>query len=264
MKAIKQEIANLNSQEGQKRAQLQKMDSEVARAYDWLQENQSEFEKEVFGPAFLNCSMKDQRYSDHVQSGLQRDDLFCFTAQTRNDHRKLTDQLFNKLNAAVPIRTILADLSSFRPPLPRESLKDLGIDGFALDFVEGPGPVLAMLCSEKKLHHTGVALTDISDEQYHRLSDGEKINSFATGKIYHRITRRREYGPGATSTITKNIQPGRWWTDEPVDMTAKANLEQRLKERQHEVAEIKKEFDAIKAEEAEVNQQINEAKQAKV
>lgn len=245
-------------------AQLRRLDSEVARAYDWLQEHQSEFEKEVFGPAFLNCSMKDKRYSDHVQSGLQRDDLFCFTAQTRNDHRKLTDRLFNKLNAAVPIRTILAELSSFRPPLPRESLKDLAIDGFALDFVEGPSPVLAMLCSEKKLHLTGVALTDISDEQYQRLSEGEKINSFATGKIYHRITRRREYGPGATSTITKNIQPGRWWTDEPVDTTAKAELEQRLKERQHEIAEIRQEFDAIKNEEEEVDAQVIEAKNQKV
>lgn len=240
------------------------MDPEVARAYDWLQEHQSEFEKEVFGPAFLNCTMRDKRYSNHVQSGLQKDDLFCFTAQTRNDHRKLTDRLFNKLNAAVPIRTILADLSSFRPPLPREHLSDLGIDGFALDFVEGPSPVLAMLCSEKKLHLTGVALKDINDEQYQQLSDGEKINSFATGKIYYRITRRREYGPGATSTITKNIQQGRWWTDEPVDVAAKAELEQRLKVLQHEIAEIKQEFDAVKAEQEGVDEQMSEIKREQV
>lgn len=218
----------------------------------------------MFGPAFLNCSMKDKRYSNHVQSSLQKDDLFCFTAQTRNDHRKLTDGLFNKLNAAVPIRTILADLSSFRPPLPREHLSDLGIDGFALDFVEGPSPVLAMLCSEKKLHLTGVALNDINDEQYQRLSDGEKINSFATGKIYHRITRRREYGPGATSTITKNIQQGRWWTDEPVDVAAKAELEQRLKGLQHEIAEIKQEFEAVKAEQEGIDEQIDSTKEEKV
>lgn len=254
----------MNSQEGQKLAQLRRLDPEVARAYDWLQEHQSEFEMEVFGPAFLNCSMKDKRYSNHVQSGLQKDDLFCFTAQTRNDHGKLSDRFFNKLNAAVPIRTILADLSSFRPPLPRENLSDLGIDGFALDFVEGPSPVLAMLCSEKKLHLTGVALSDINDDQYQRLSDGEKINSFATGKIYHRITRRREYGPGATSTITKNIQPGRWWTDEPVDSAAKAELEQRLKALQHEIAEIRQEFETTKAEQETVEDQITEINHEKV
>lgn len=245
-------------------AQLRRLDPEVGKAYDWLQEHQSEFEKEVFGPAFLNCSMKDKRYSNHVQSGLQKDDLFCFTAQTRNDHRKLTDRLFNKLNAAVPIRTILADLSSFRPPLPREHLSDLGIDGFALDFIEGPSPVLAMLCSEKKLHLTGVALKDINEKQYQQLSDGEKINSFATGKVYHRITRRREYGPGATSTITKNIQQGRWWTDEPVDVAAKAELEQRLKGLQHEIAEIKQEFDAVKAEQEGVDKQVSEIQKEKV
>lgn len=258
---IRAQIDSLDSQEGQKLAQLRSQDGEVARAYDWLQSHQGEFEKEVFGPAFLTCSMKNKQYSDLVQSGLQKDDLFCFTAQTSNDHRKLTSHFFNKMNAAVAVRTILSDLSSFHPPLPRDAVKDLGLDGFAMDFIEGPGPVLAMLCSEKKLHLTGVALKDISDQQYQRLYDGEKINSFATGKTYYRITRRREYGPGATSTMTKNIQPARWWTDEPMDLSGKATLEKSMEERQLQIAQAKAEFDEMSNKIATGKEEIGELDQ---
>lgn len=245
-------------------AQLRRISTDVAEAYDWLQEHKDEFEKEVFGPAFLTCSVKDKRFSDLVQSGLQQDDLLCFTAQSKSDHRKLTDRFYNELNAAVSVRTILSDLSTFRPPVSREALADMGLDGFAMDFIEGPSPVLAMLCSEKKIHLTGVALKDISDEQYERLFQGEKISSFATGKTYYRITRRREYGPGATSTITKQVQPGRWWTDEPMDMSAKAELDRRLAERRDEIADLKAEFKELQNQVNGLQEQIDGVEQEQV
>lgn len=263
-KRLRQEINNLDSQEGQKLAQLRQLNPDAAMAYDWLQEHRDEFEKEVFGPAFLTCSMKDKRYSNLVQSGLQPDDVFCFTAQSKSDHRKLTKQFYDEMNAAVSIRTILSDLSTFRPPAPGEALPGMGLDGFAIDFIEGPSPVLAMLCSEKRLHLTGVALKDISDEQYQRLYDGEKISSFAAGRTFYRITRRREYGPGATSTMTKNIQPGRWWTDEPMDMSGKAELERQYTERQREVDEMKVDFKKLVDQVSEINEQIEEVGQERV
>lgn len=235
---IQAELQNLGSKEGQRLQQLERADRDAAAAYKWLQDHRNDFEKEVFGPPMLICSVKDKRYSNHVQSSLQRDDFLCFTAQTKNDHRKLTDQFYNKQKLAVAVRTITADLSSFRSPIPREGLRELGLDGYALDFIEGPGPVLAMLCSEKRVHLTGVALNETNEGHYQKLSDGEVINSFATGKTFYRITRRKEYGPGATSIISRTIQPGKWWTDEPVDGSVKAELEKRLQESQREYDEL--------------------------
>lgn len=261
IKSIEREIQNLDSQEGQRFAQLRRNDPEVARAYEWLQEHQSDFQKEVFGPPMLSCSVKDKRYSNHVQMGLQKDDFFCFIAQTKDDHRKLTDQLFRKMKLAVTIRTILTDLSTFRPPVPRDGLRNLGLDGYAIDFLEGPDPVLAMLCSEKKLHLTGVALKEISDEQYQMINDGEKINSFSTGATYHRTMRRREYGAGATSTMTSTIRPGRFWTDETVDAGAKAECEQRRKECLREKQELKQQFDEIKAQQTEISDKEKDVEQ---
>ncbi|KAF3768765.1 hypothetical protein M406DRAFT_44410 [Cryphonectria parasitica EP155] len=258
VKAIQEEIESLNSQEGQRLVQLRRIDREVATAYQWLQEHQSEFEKEVFGPPMLSCSVKDRRYSNHIQMCLQRDDFLCFIAQTRADHGKLTEQFFKKMNLAVPVRTIMADLTAFKPPVPREGLQGLGLDGYAIDYLEGPDPVLAMLCSEKKLHLTGLALKEISEQQYQRITDGEVINSFATGNTYHRTTRCREYGPGATSTVTTTIRPGRFWGDEPLDVAARTKLEQDLEVCARELEELKQQFNEVKTQQSDIDNESKE------
>lgn len=261
---LTKELENLNSQEGQRLNQLKRVEPEVAKAWEWLQENGNKFEKQVFGPPMLTCSMKDKRYSDHVQSLLQRDDFLCFTAQTRKDHKELTDQFFTNMKLAVTVRTVTADLSSFRSPVPQGNLPAMGLDGYALDFVEGPEPVLAMLCSEKKLHLTGVALQDISEEQYQKINEGEVFNSFATGSTMYRITRRREYGPGATSTMSRAIRPGTYWTDGPIDMAAKNELEQRLKQCEDEFGEMRRTNEEFKAKGAALNEKKEEINNAVV
>lgn len=255
---LHKELQTLNSQEGQRYLQLRKFEADVAKAWEWLQDNGTKFEKPVFGPAMLTCSIKDKRYSDQVQSLLQKDDFLCFTAQTKNDHKTLTDQFYRNMRLAVTVRTVTADLSSFHSPIPRERLQTFGLDGYALDFIEGPGPVLAMLCSEKRVHLTGVALKDISDEHYQRLFEGERINSFACGSSMYRITRRREYGPGATSTMSRTIRTGQFWKDEPLDTSAKTELEQRIRERDSEFAEMKKQRGEITAKEEALGEKVTE------
>lgn len=263
-RTLQRELENLNSQEGQRLVQLRRAEPEVASAWEWLQENGDQFEKQVFGPPMLTCSMKDKRYSNHVQSLLQRDDFLCFTAQTRNDHKKLTDQFFTHMKLAVTVRTITADLSSFRAPVPQGNLAAMGLDGYALDFLEGPEPVLAMLCSEKKLHLTGVALNDITEEQYQKINDDEVFNSFATGNTMYRITRRREYGPGATSTMSRAIRPGTYWTEGPLDMAAKNELEQRLHQCETEFEEMKTTNEEFKAKNTALKDKEKEIQEAVV
>ncbi|KAI3396324.1 hypothetical protein diail_12290 [Diaporthe ilicicola] len=261
-RTVQRELENLTSQEGQRFLQLRKAEPEVATAWEWLQQNGDKFEKEVFGPPMLTCSVKDKRYSNHVQSLLQRDDFLCFTAQSRNDHKLLTDQFFANMKIAITVRTVTTDLSSFRPPVPKENLGALGLDGYALDFVEGPEPVLAMLCAEKRLHLTGVALKDISEEQYQKINEDEVFNSFAAGNTMYRITRRREYGPGATSTMSRAIRPGTYWTDEPLDMAAKNELEQRLQQCETDFAEMKRKNEEYRAKTAALKEKIEEIKNA--
>lgn len=238
-KKIKRELEQLDSQQGQMLTQLKRMNPDVAKGWEWIIQNQDQFEKEVFGPPMLTCTVKDEKYSDLVQSVLQLDDFFCFTAQTREDHRKLSNQLYKEMGLSATIRTCQNSFGSFQPPLSRERLPELGLDGYIIDYLEGPEPVLAMLCAEKRLHASAIALKDISDAQYKAILDGAAINSFAAGKQSYRVTRRREYGASAASTRVKSIDPGRFWTNQPVDMTEKTELNQNWSEIQDELSQLK-------------------------
>jgi hypothetical protein len=40
------------------------LDFSTLKAYRWLLENQSKFEKEVFGPPIVTCSITDPKYAD--------------------------------------------------------------------------------------------------------------------------------------------------------------------------------------------------------
>ncbi|KAK4231062.1 SMC5-like protein [Podospora fimiseda] len=227
---VQNEVKELESKQGQRVHMLKNVNPDVAKGWEWLQKNQDQFEKEVFGPPMLTCSIKDDRYSDVVQGLLGKEDFLCFTTQTVSDQKRLMDQLIGVLGLSVTIRGSMKPLSSFEPPLPREQLAGLGLDGYALDYLDGPEPVLAMLCFTKRLHASGVALRDISDEQFQRIGKSDKITQFAAGNRYSRITRRREYGPDAVSTRTVQFGGGRFWKDQPVEAAAKEELLRKERE----------------------------------
>lgn len=228
--ALVQELEALDSQEGQLLNQLKNMNPDAAAGWAWLKDNQGGFEKEVFGPPMLTCSVKDKRYKDLVQSMLQGSDFFCFTTQTRADHKKLSDQLYGTLGLSVTVRTCFSSLDSFKPPMPKEQLSRYGFDGYVLDFLDGPAPVLAMLCAEKRLHQSALSLNEISDDQFEQIQKDELINYFSAGRKFYRIMRRREYGPGAVSTRVTGFSEGRFWTDQPVDGSEKLEIRRKIEE----------------------------------
>ncbi|CAJ2504236.1 Uu.00g116300.m01.CDS01 [Anthostomella pinea] len=231
----------LDSQQGQKLAHLRHVHADAAKGWEWLQDHQDQFEKEVLGPPMLTCSVTDSRYSDLIQSLLSQDDFTCFIAQTRNDHKKLSDQFYKGLKLSVSIRTCMSSFASFKPAIPVAQAHGMGLDGYAIDYLEGPEPVLAMLCAEKKLHVSGVASRDLDNAQYEKIVSAERIPSWAAGHTYYRVTRRREYGTGAMSTTTRRIQPGRFWTDQPVDSSEKAAIQKEINEITDEMATLTQE-----------------------
>jgi predicted nucleic acid-binding Zn-ribbon protein len=242
LQRIEADLKSFDTQQGQQLNFMRKHFPEIAAGWDWVQEHQGDFEKEVFGPPMISCSVKDERYSDQVQSLLQSDDFTCFTAQTRADYKRLTDQLYRVMSLSVVVRTCSHPLESFRSPLSPTEAAALGLDGFAVNYLEGPSPVLAMLCAEKRLHQSGVSLEDHNDSQYDQLVNNGRIGQWAAGKQSYTVRRRKEYGPQAMTTITKNIQPGRFWTSQPVDFQEKEDLNRQLEAKTSEKDVLKTEY----------------------
>lgn len=260
---MQKEADDLDTQQGQQETMLRKIFPDVAAGWRWIQEHREDFEKEVFGPPMVSCSVKDERYSDQIQAMLQTDDFLCFTAQTKNDYKKLTDQLYRTMSLSVVVRTCSNPLSAYRSPVERQEAAQFGLDGFAIDYLTGPEPVLAMLCAEKRLHQSGVAQGEHNDEAYERLVSTGKINQWVAGRQMFTIRRRREYGPQAMTTITKNIYKGRFWTLQPVDEQEKEELKRRLAEANEKRRALKEQklaldakFDDIESQKSSIAERI--------
>ena len=263
------DLEDLDSQAGQQGAKLRKISGDTAQAWDWIRSHQDVFEHPVFGPPVVECSIKNPDYVDAMESLFQRNDLLTFTTQCRNDYKLLSDQLYGKMRLAeITIRTTTSKVDSFRPPVSDELMRRFGFEGWARDYISGPEPVMAMLCSECRLHQTGVALQDISDQQYEMLQDSA-IGSWVTGRASFQITRRREYGPGATSTRVRDYRKATVWTNQPVDVAAKRDLQESIQgwreEREHvqtrmyecrrQIDELRKEASLLDAEKKELEEE---------
>lgn len=236
------DLSQLESQTGKQTMKLQNASPDTFKAWKWVQENQGEFEQKVFGPPIVECSVKDPKYVDQIESLFQRGLLLSFTVQTRNDFRKLSDALHDKLKLSeVNIKTILHSLDQYRAPMSVEEMKRVGFQSWALDYVQAPEPILAMLCAEIKLHETGVSLHDTNQQQFQML-ERSNLASWVTSKSSYRVSRRREYGPGATSTQVREVRKANIWTDQPVDLTAKRELQENIEGWKEEVELVRRQI----------------------
>ena len=266
-RSIKQaelQLSRLDSASGQQELKLQKYSHDTLKAYRWLLENQSKFEKEVFGPPIVTCSITDPKFADAVESLFQKTDFTSFTVQTRNDFRTLQIAINQTLGLHdVSIRTCSLSLDTMRPPMTNHELAQLGFDGWARDFLVGPDPVIAMLCSEKSLHLTPIGLREISNEVFARLEEGS-MSSWVSGKKSYQVTRRREYGPGATSTRVREIKPAQVWTEQPVDVSLKREHQENITLWNEQLQDIKEKLESEKAAVEKIRDEYKQAEREMV
>lgn len=228
---------------------LKKLSPDSYQANRWILQNADKFEHEVFGPALVTCSVNDPKYADAIEALLQKNDFLAFTTQSVQDFRTLQKALNGELKLHdVTIRNCSSKLSDFKPQVSDDELQSLGFDGWAKDFLVGPEPVLAMLCNEQFLFRTPVVLREISDQEYSRMESHNAINSWVSGKQTYKVNRRKEYGPGATSTQVRQVRPARYWTNKPLDASVKQELLDTIGQLNNEIGSIQKEIDAQKSE----------------
>ncbi|CAG8428867.1 unnamed protein product [Penicillium salamii] len=242
------QLANLDSASGQQEIKLENASRDTAQAYKWLLENQDKFEQEVFGPPIVTCSITDPKFADAVESIFQKTDFTSFTAQNRNDFRTMQRELIGGLKLHdISIRTCSMSLDQLKPPMSNDQIRQLGFDGWARDFLTGPDTVIAMLCSEKNLHATPISVREISETVFSRLQENSSLSSWVSGKSAYNVTRRREYGPGATSTRVRQVKSAIIWTSQPVDQSLKHRCQEDIDLWKEKLADLTRKFDSEKA-----------------
>ena len=251
-----QELESLHSQSGQQENKLRKQSRDTAQAWKWVQENQEMFRGRIYGPPIVSCSVKDPRYANAIESMLQNNDFLTFTCESREDYKILQEQLYTKLRLSdITIRVANRPLTHWQSPVSKDELSSHDLDGWLVDFVEGPDAVLSMLCDSARLHKTGITLSNHSNAQFERLKESA-IQSWVAGKQTYQVTRRREYGPKAVSVMVRSTRSARFWTEQAVDTSAESELRRKIAEIQDELNQLKTQAEERKVEQGRLKEKI--------
>jgi len=244
----KQELEQFNSAEGQLISKLDGLSRDTAEAWKWVQANQHEFEKEVYGPPLITCSVKDPKCASVLESLVQKNILLAFTPQTAKDWTTLRRVLIQEKRLAdITLKQCATPLSDHQKPhVPEDEMRSYGFDGWALDLIDGPEPVLSMLCSNARLHITAVGSQETTEIQHSRIM-GSRVSSWVTGKHSNRILRRAEYGAAATTVNTQNIKPAQYWTNSPVDTSKRDEIQSRIDAAEQDMAQLRTEVAPVRA-----------------
>ncbi|KAF8428232.1 hypothetical protein EV426DRAFT_528601 [Tirmania nivea] len=271
---INRELEKLQSASGQRENLLSSLSKDTYRAYTWIRENADKFEKPVFGPPLLECRVKDQRYVEVIE-GIVRSNALAITCQSQKDYQLLMNEFFGSKRAGtkgmglaeVTIMnysgTALPTLEHQRSPMSTQELRHKHrMDGWALDFLEGPEPVLNMLCHESRIHSTPVTLRTLSPQENNGF---EKIfQSWVTGRDHYTVRWRKEYGDDAKSVNTRSIPRAAIFNTQQVDQAATQRLEDRIQALNFECSEIEKYVNEVKARYDAIQKQINGLNREKI
>ncbi|KAH0842176.1 hypothetical protein AYO21_00199 [Fonsecaea monophora] len=249
-RVLKGQLAGLETQVGQQEGKLENLSRDTLKAWRWIQDHRDEFTAHVYGPPIVECSLRDSRMADVVESFLQVNDFKFITVQNKADFTLLQRQLFQGLKLHdVSLRECATDsLEQFRPPLTGQEMERFGLSSWALDHLQGPPTVLAQLCFERSLHRCAISSRELTQQQHDDVAK-TPIQSYSAGRKTYHFIRRAEYGAAGTSARVHDIRQARMWTNQPVDMGRKAALQRQMNE-------VKGEHEMFKSESEDIDKEI--------
>ncbi|KAH9819762.1 putative ABC/SMC5 protein [Teratosphaeria destructans] len=244
-----------HTQAGQQANKLRQASPDAARAWEWVQNNRGKFKSDIFGPPIVECSLKNPRNAAAVENAIRQNEMIAFTVTSSEDFRTLTNQLRHEMGlSAINIRTVKQGLDHYKRPCDEDHLRTLGLEAWIVDLIEGPEPVLAMLCDNRGIHATGFTSRELSPQQMETLTkESSCVSSWVTRTDSWSIARRQEYN--ATSTRSNPLRPARYWTDAPAALNADAELDGRIAEVDRVIEELDQRYQVIRNECREVNAQ---------
>ena len=256
----KGEIANLQSQAGQQIQKLRSHHKDAATAWDWIRKNPQAFQGQVFGPPLVECKVKDPQNASMIESIFQPAVFGAITCTDQRDFNFLSKHLRQTMGLGrITLRTSNMALDDPRnaPPLEPDQMRSMGVDSWALDHLEGPAPVLAMLCNEESIHATAILAKDCDDDQFRRLEDSP-VDRFITPRFTYQVRKRREYGPAAKSTMSREVREGKFWRSQGVDRGAEATLKGTMVQLEGETEELQRERTAAQRRQSELRERSND------
>lgn len=289
---VQGQVNKLKSQSDRKLTNLSKHHLEECRAAaqatrlirEWTE--QGRFEKKVHIPPVLTLKMKktDQVFLKQFSKSINLRDLLSINCESRNDYDKLSRELLDKQRLKLTIRDIskqvlkLAQIA--RPRVPEDQLKKEGFDGFLIDHLDGPEPVLASLCNRSFIHTIAIG-SKIQAQSAQRLFESQISNDkgqlpvqlYMDENFSYQLTKSRYGAKNVQNTANRLAKPGDLTiltSESDIDHGQISELEEELKELEENMERLIAEMNPIRDEHKEFEakyqdaaQQVNELQQKK-
>ncbi|KAL7409255.1 P-loop containing nucleoside triphosphate hydrolase protein [Mrakia frigida] len=231
------------------------------------------FKMEVFEPPCLSVDVTDPKIASLVEACISGTQMRTVVVQCEEDYQTIgsfTDSPNNVIKAQLKKLHYTKIDKPYRPgagPVDRDQLRDLGFDGYAIDFVKAPDPVKAFLEIHCNLHRSAVSRRKIGDGgiSWDRVSQTD-LRSYVAGDTKYATSVSR-YGNQAKSSGTTQINAARSFAgtvDE--DAISEANrlietAEKEIHRTNKMLAELKARGDELNLAKSAVDQKLEEIKQ---
>ncbi|KAJ1861521.1 Structural maintenance of chromosomes protein 5 [Coemansia sp. RSA 989] len=203
LNANHKQLRDLDNVAMRRREALRQFNEDTVHALDWLEKNRDMFSQHVFAPVCLEASVSNPAMASIIDAVMTASSLKMFVTQCEEDYHTFTREINDKLKLRVDVVYFRQSLNSFKPPMPRSELKSLGFDGYALDFIEGPAPVLAAICSRDNVHQIPVAKGRVDND---RIESSQMFKEYIAEGTRFTISRGR-YGSKSATVMTSRVKP---------------------------------------------------------
>ncbi|KAF9166857.1 Structural maintenance of chromosomes protein 5 [Mortierella sp. AD011] len=186
--------------------QLRIQDNHVFEAVLWLREHSKEFKMHVFEPVCLELNIKNMKHVMAVEGAI-RAHIKTIVCQTREDYDYITRELLDKKKLRVNIIAPTArdlDLDNHNSPVPRNQLRNFGLDCYMLDAIDGPPALLATLCAKCGIN--SIPVSENNNVDFKAIRQSRKFKRFATQTTMYSISFSK-YTDELMETSTQLRQP---------------------------------------------------------
>ncbi|EEB08290.2 Smc5-6 complex SMC subunit Smc5 [Schizosaccharomyces japonicus yFS275] len=220
--------------------------SDAFHTFELIEQNKTLFEKQAYGPIFMYLNCKDRRFSAMIEGFFRADTFKTFIMSSYNDYLKLMEVITSKTVYTPTVREFSSErkqkLEEFEGPCPREKLREFGFDGYVLDYLEGPEPVLVALCYMLRVHQIPIAAKDLTPEATDALNrlkhpNGDPMfKTYLAGNSIHLIFRS-SYGNKEITQRTDPLPTNVIHFGDSVDAEDLHNRRQKMEEMRRRIAE---------------------------
>lgn len=232
------------------------------KAYEWLNSNRQNFQGRIFNPVMTEITVKEKSNAMYVENTVGIKDMVAFVCTDKNDTKLLIKKLRNEMRLQVNV-AYAEDTDTVNYAPPRDICQypaSLGLYSYLIDMIEGPAPIINYLCKLYRIHNIVVGddqtftnASKIPNEfrlffsTNHRFSVNVSRYSNAKSTSSSMIYARNLLNVAVDHRLIEREQRNliNWKRDAQAQHTARDQLEDKMKENENQILEIrntKKEF----------------------